>query len=342
MPALKELKKLLETFSKNPARIFTLTTLESKETELQALIDRLILHGKDAWNKDECIKIVCDIRKRIHTQKEYLNNNCKDLVLFNSNIINSAMTSNVPPPPFFKDGSDIENFVNSLEFYFLVSKTVEADKKNLLLYLLGESAEKVKNVADLDQKDFTQVKQVVLETLGKKDAQEASVKFFAMKQASDSPNDFALKVKNVAKRAGIKDEKLIVNKVITGLNNQTIKFELLKEDNLTFSNLLKKMSFLFEISKIANEDSSVNYTKWNGAKNKAQNKNKKPDNKHKQKDKKSGENSKSGERKCFFCNKPGHYKKDCFKYLNKLKNKNNSNEVNVNETTSALGSLNFK
>lgn len=338
----KKLKKLLETFTKSPSRVFTIGTLDSKEKELQELVD-LVLQTEaknvveEALKKDS-INFINQIRRKLRDQKEYLNNDCRDVVLFR--VLKKKMSFTVPPPPFFKEQDDFEIFLSSVENYMKLIKTEDATKTNLLLYLLGKSASKVIDYLkpkDITKATYTELVAACSATFSS-DNSEAYIKFFSKNQMDEKSVDYALHMKTLAQKAKINDEKILVNRIIPGLKNDTMKFELLKSKILTFDVLLQQIAFLETVCKISSNEAVVNHSKFkkNYKKNSFGNKSHKKDKNTKDHDKNN--RKKSDENKnftCNYCKKPGHIKRNCYK----LKNKNKtSNELEF-EASKSLGSL---
>lgn len=339
----KNLKKLLDTFTKNPTRIFSRNTLEAKELELQELVDILILFKpKDSSEiivKNEAVEIVNSIRKRIRTQKDYLTNDCRDIVLYKIESKNN-MSALIPLPNFFKDGEDFENFVDSLEFYFTIADTNESKKKDLLAYLLGSNLKKVKDFiapVDISTKNYADLVDACKSTFSsglKK--QQAYVKFFILKQSNEKGSEFAQSVKAVAKIAEINDQILIVNRIIEGLKDQKIKYELLKQKIVVFSELVTQLTFLEMINEASSPKVDENVNKIKFSKNSQKYDNNKNKNNKKGEKNKEKKNSKKGT--CNYCKKPGHWKAQCYK----LKNKTESKKPKTNKESDLsqnLGSL---
>lgn len=339
----KKLKKLLETFSKNPVRIFTPDTLERKETELEAHVQELIgIKVKDQSEqviKNECVKLVTEIRRRIRIQRQYLTNNCRSLVPYK--VQAKKMSVAVPPPPFFKEGDELETFLDSVESYFKVSGTDDSDnskKKDLLAYLLGPSLKKVKDFlspVDFSTKSYADLVNACKAALssGLKKHQ-AYIKFFTLKQSnSELVNGFALSIKAIAKTAQITDEILIVNRIIDGLKDDKMKFELLKQKITKFDELMTQLTFLEVISE-ASSSKVENVNKIRHSKNPRkyeQNKNKSYKNTDKEK-----KYPKKGT--CNYCKKPGHWKAQCYKLKNKSEEKKLKNNKD-SDLPQSLGSL---
>ena len=137
--------------------------------------------------------------------------------------------------------------------------------------------------------------------------------FFGAVQAAETEAVFAIKVKELADRAGITDAVLLNNKVITGLKNPNVKFEMLKKRYNTFEEMYKDLTFLTGMKKLAgllnttdivNEvaETSVNKMKFDNKKKKEDKEDDRPKNKDNKK------------LTCYFCNRPGHIQRNCFKY----------------------------
>ena len=250
-----------------------------------------------------------------------------------------TMATQIPLPPFYKKSERIEECLAILERYFKVAKTLEEDRKDLLLYILSSE----------ESKSYEQVKEAALQILGKQDKQAAYLQFFTLQQQmSQTPSEFAFEVKAIARRAGINDAQMINTRIVTGLRDQNLKFEMLKNTHDTFEDLLKVLNFMVEIRKVSSmgatagtsetinyvKNKNKQYAKKNGKqKDKSDNKNNNDDKGNKKEEK----NKQSGERLCFFCKKPGHMKKNCFSYLNKKKASGQTNAVS--DTANQLGQL---
>ena len=262
-----------------------------------------------------------------------------------------TMATQIPLPPFYKKSERIEECLAILERYFKVAKTLEEDRKDLLLYVLASEERKLKEGMEgsLEDKSYEEVKEAALQILGKQDKQAAYLQFFTLQQQmSQTPSEFAFEVKAIARRAGINDAQMINTRIVTGLRDQNLKFEMLKNTHDTFEDLLKVLNFMVEIRKVssmgatAGTNETINYVKnknkqyakKNGKqKDKSDNKNNNDDKGNKKEEK----NKQSGERLCFFCKKPGHMKKNCFSYLNKKKASGQTNAVS--DTVNQLGQL---
>ena len=234
-----------------------------------------------------------------------------------------------------------------------MAKTPEADKKDLMLYVLLAVVKKLETAArdnSIDDKSYDQVRALAREVLGKHAKQTACLRFFAEQQASQGPIEFAHEVMSLARKANISDKTMIHSRIITGLRDTALKFELLKNEYPSFEELLKTLTFLYEIRKVssmgatAGTNETINYVKNKNkqyAKKNGKQKDKSAhDNKNNNDDKgnkKEEKNKRSGERLCFFCKKPGHMKKNCFSYLNKKKTSGQTNAVS--DTANQLGQL---
>ena len=81
----------------------------------------------------------------------------------------TTVTMNLPPPAFYKEGQEIENFNSAVDLYFTNVKNSEEDKRTVHLYLLGTSAKKLESVvtaSDFQKKSYDELKVLAKETIG--------------------------------------------------------------------------------------------------------------------------------------------------------------------------------
>ena len=224
-----------------------------------------------------------------------------------------------PQPSFFKENDNVDQFISQVENYFELAETVETKKKTFFLYLLDKAAAKVKNnLVDANKATYLQVVESAKTVLGKKEAQGSYVSFFNLEQGNDSATVYALRVKDLAFKAKITDIKVINTKIITGLKNQQMKFELLKKEYESFDEMFKELKFLAEICKVATGSQNNQINQVSGDKKHKYENNDKKKNKNYNKDsgyKGKNKNKKNDNQvKCFYCEKLGHIKRNCYKY----------------------------
>lgn len=258
------------------------------------------------------------------------------------------MALNVPAPEFFKQGADFTEFANKVERYCaLVGATTDEKQKSLLIYLLGNQAKTLEegiSEAEYQALTFKQLKELGKKVFLSKTPHQAMREFFVTRQDSTTGLEYAKQVKILAEKAKITDEKIIINKVIEGLRDNNLKFELLKLKVEVFSVLLEQIYFLESIGSGAtsvnfmgkgkqyNKNSKKQYNSTNQQKQQQSQQNKQNENKDKKK---------PNNKECFFCKKVGHLKKDCYSYKKWLSKKQN-NEVDPESGTSNnndIGSL---
>lgn len=244
-------------------------------------------------------------------------------------------TAYITPPAFFKEGDNFVKFIGAIENYLKVIKvTDDEQKRDILLYLLGSTEETLKNCAhpaDIERLTWAQLKELGLKTFGAGITQEqAYIEFFSVRQSNEETGvQYAKKIKELAKKANILDERIIINRLIEGIKSEKVKFELLKAKIIKFDELLVQLTFLETITKSA-EVNKINF-------NKNKKFNKKPNQKKDVKNGKKNE-AKSTEKTCFFCKKAGHFKKQCFGYKKWLekKGKSQANEVKPEDSIGSL------
>ena len=263
-----------------------------------------------------------------------------------------VMASSIPLPPFYKPNDDLEECISKLERYFKVAKTPEADKKDLMLYVLSAVVKKLKTAArdnSIDDKSYDQVRALAREVLGKHAKQTACLRFFAEQQASQGPIEFAHEVMSLARKANISDKTMIHSRIITGLRDTALKFELLKNEYPSFEELLKTLTFLCEIRKLSEASApSVNAinnkekkknSRYSDKKDKSNDKGNKSDYRPRKENKDS---SVKKDRVCFWCKKPGHYKKKCYQWLNRKTTSAVNQVEKTAATTQQLGQLSYQ
>lgn len=226
------------------------------------------------------------------------------------------MSLKVPSPAFYKEGDDITKYIEKLERYFVLAKVPEEEKCEFLLYLLDDQATKIKDSMSEEEflkKDYNQQALQARAVLGEEDKQTASVSFFNAMQKTEHETIFASRVKALAAKAEIKDAVLINNKVITGLNNPNIKFEMLTKKYKTFEEMYKELTFITDMKKLAgssNTSDSIDEVAETSI-NKI-----KVDYKRKNDDRDNNKSKEKNYKKlnCYFCGKQGHVQRYCFKY----------------------------
>ena len=231
--------------------------------------------------------------------------------------------ANLPVPGFFT-GKNWSVWLRNFQMYCEVAAIPEANQKNLFIYLLG-----AENVMRLEQKIKPEVLSNISFVLLKKDAEllwnekdprKAANNFFSLVQSRSEIKDYAYQLRSLAVVADINSETVLTNKFISGLSNKTIKFELLKDEKIiTLDEALKKAEYLNSIVNVENSD--VNALNRSGASNKKDNKSEKK-NKYNSANKQFNKKKNSEDKKdikCFYCKKPGHMIKNCYKRKNNEK-----------------------
>ena len=149
--------------------------------------------------------------------------------------------------------------------------------------------------------------------------------------------NYGLRVKNIARKAEITDEKIIIHRFITGLKYKSLKIEMMKSKSVKFDEIIQEAANTDAIYKSAQAESeNINQVKPFKDNNK---------NNQKYKNNKNNKNNKKDEKKkvkknqCFFCKKGGHWKKNCIKYKKWLEKKNDDKKVD--NVCDDLGSLNI-
>ena len=173
------------------------------------------------------------------------------------------------------------------------------------------------------------------------DTRKACVEFFSIRQNKEKVLDFALRLKNLAQTSGIKEDSILKFRFISGIRNEQIQYELMKDSEIdTFSkamarailieSLLNKPDFEPNSQEVEDEVNKVgqervnNYVRPNFKNNKK-------------------EHQKYEKNQCFFCKKFNHFKKDCFKYKKWLQKQNEkANEVTEEDGISEqIGHIHF-
>ena len=78
---------------------------------------------------------------------------------------------------------------------------------------------------------------------------------------TEKAENFASRVKTLAEKAGITDNALLLNKIIMGLNQQTVRFEVLKAKPKNYAELLTEITYLTKIWKLSKDNSEVNHVR---------------------------------------------------------------------------------
>lgn len=225
-------------------------------------------------------------------------------------------------------------WLQMFENYAILTNMKPEHKHRFFLHLIGEeAATKIVNSvkpADPFEKSYNELTQIAKKIFEKSNLKNAYQLFFNLTQNGDTVQDYAEKLKQLGEEAGLSTEnnEIFSNKFINGLNNDRIKFELLKEET--------KKDFAEVINTAIKLDDFIN--SQNNDVNKVQNyKNFKPKNDNEKKqNNKQNKNKKFEKNQCFFCKKYNHWKKDCFKYKKWLEKQ--TNEV---ETPDAVDNISF-
>lgn len=344
MPS-KLLLQLLSNASKSATKIWSIDTITAYHKRLSDILTKY-----PTLKDDPAVSVLTRL-----LDQQLIKTNFLALPLEFPQILvpsESVSMTNIPPPPFYKEKDDFPSYLATLESYFLIAKTPDDQKVNLLWYLLGATAAKVKNYLapkDSSTATYTEVKAACNKTFFIDDSKNSYVKFFEVTQERESSTSFALRIKEIAKKGGIVDEKLIVNRCITGLTDHQLQFELFKLEIPSFDTLLQKITFLEEIKKLAykeqnNTVNKIGQSHQNKKKFGKKNKQRQQNHQKKSQQNQSDQNKpKIRKNQCSYCRKLGHWKKDC--YI--LKRKNNANEVDQQtppqgeDLSNDLGHLHF-
>ena len=248
----------------------------------------------------------------------------------------AKMAVQIPVPEKYKPGSDLDDFLESVETYFKVAGTKPESQKDFFTLLLGTSARKLKNATTTEKWEkmgYAEVKILAQKVLGQQIRESATVEFLSVVQGTnEQAENYASRVKTLAEKAGITDNSLLLNKIMMGLQQQTVRFEVLKAKPKTYEELLTEITYLTRIWKLSNNNSDVNNVrkdKEGKGKKKFSSKN---DGKYNKKRDNNAGTSSDRNRKdvvCFHCRKPGHVKRDCYQ----LRDKKSANNVKQKQPT---------
>lgn len=339
MPKLKE---ALENAKKSVNKLWKKKTIR----KYQKIVDDYIRDDPEREFKLEVIElqkqIDLQIKKRNFAKLPEEYPFLEKEIIINGQEVYSVMTAFFPPPAPYKEGCEFSDFLKSVERYAKIVKADSVDeKKNILIYLLGSNAYKLEEALGTVAAG-TDITWDIIKTKGceafSHTQHEAMALFFAKRQGGENSEEYLEAVKTLANAAKIKDETIIVNRMIEGLRDKTVKFELLKLKITSVKEVLTQVKFLNSCQQNNNQD-QINKVSGN-YKNKKNNYNKdykkqNNDNQKPQSDKKQNEKS---DKCCFFCKKPGHFKKNCFNYKKWL-NKKSNNDVSGAGQSNDIGSL---
>ena len=265
MPSQK-LEKLLLNAKKSSTRLWPLSLIRQYETELNE-----ILRQKPEYKHEQ---VVTKLQNELRTQWNKTLFDILPLEYPDSTVADLSPHSRPPPPPPpspspdsavmsqrpqipaptpYKETDSWSVWVKNLESYFKLMKyTDEADKKELLLYLLG--ADRRKRLEDAispakteeESSTFVTLKESCTKLWGTVDVRTAFAELFVVAQGAEAVAEYAAKFKALCTKAELTDERVIFSKFVSGLRARNIQESILTDKTITSFNAALERAKLLE------------------------------------------------------------------------------------------------
>ena len=199
------------------------------------------------------------IQLKRELDQQLMKKNFLELPLFDAEIIDIAEDSptmaqrpQIPVPPPYKETDSWSVWIKNLESYFKLTKwTEESDKKELLLYLIG--AERRKRLGDSispakpedEAATFVTLKEKCTKLWGTFDSRTTLAQLFVIEQGAESVDEYAARFKATCTKAELTDERVILNKFVSGLRAKKIQADILIDKTIVkFDSALERAKLL--------------------------------------------------------------------------------------------------